>query len=240
MFYLGYVKDLNKNSTAIKDWAKDDRPREKFFLKGPAALSNAELLAILLGNGTRMKSAVDLAREILKKINNDPAQLGRLTVNELLKIKGVGPAKAITIAAALELGLRRQAGILPEKEQVDSSLDIVHYLQHMLGNNTREVFAIVLLNQASHIIHFEVISEGGITATVADPRIILRKALEKEAVKIILCHNHPSGNLSPSRADKLLTKKLSEAATLMDMEILDHVIVGSSGYYSFADNGMIP
>lgn len=240
MFYLGYMKDLNKNSTAIKDWAKDDRPREKFYLKGGAALSNAELLAILIGKGTKLRSAVDLAREILRSINNDPAQLGRLTVSELVKIKGVGPAKAITIAAALELGLRRQAGLLPEKQQIGSSLDIVHYLQSMLGNNSREVFAIVLLNQASHIIHFEVISEGGITATVADPRIILRKALEKEAVKIILCHNHPSGNLTPSRADKLLTRKLSEAALLMEMDVLDHVIVGPSGYFSFADNGMIP
>lgn len=240
MFYLGYMKDLNKNSTAIKDWAKDDRPREKFYQKGASALSNAELLAILLGKGTRLRSAVDLAREILKTIDNDPAQLGRLTIPELVKIKGVGPAKAITIAAALELGLRRQAGLLPEKQQVGSSRDIVDYLQGMLGNNSREVFAIVLLNQASHIIHFEVISEGGITATVADPRIILRKALEKEAIKIILCHNHPSGNLTPSRADKLLTKKLSEAALLMEMEVLDHVIVAPSGHYSFADNGMLP
>lgn len=240
MFYLGYMKDLNKNSTAIKDWAKDDRPREKFHLKGASALSNAELLAILIGKGTKLRSAVDLAREILKKINDDPAQLGKLTVTELVKVKGVGPVKAVTIAAALELGLRRQAGLLPEKQQVGSSLDIVHYLQSMLGNNNREVFAIVLLNQASHIIHFEVISEGGITSTVADPRIILRKALEKEAVKIILCHNHPSGNLAPSRADKLLTKKISEASVLMDMEVLDHIIVGPSGYYSFADKGMLP
>lgn len=239
MFYLVYMKDLNKNSTSIKDWAEDDRPREKLRAKGSASLSNAELLAILLGKGTRLKSAVDLAREILKGINNNPAHLGRLTVEELLKTKGVGPAKAITIAAALELGLRRQAGQLPEKKQIDSSRDIVQYLQGMMGSNNRELFAIVLLNQASHIIHFEVISEGGITATIADPRIILRKALEKEAIKIILCHNHPSGNLEPSRADEQLTRKLSSAALIMDMQVIDHVIVSSTGYYSFADQGML-
>jgi DNA repair protein RadC len=239
MFYLELMKDLNKNSTSIKDWAKDDRPREKLHSKGPAALSNAELLAILLGKGTRLKSAVDLAREVLKKINDNPAHLGRLTVEELLKTKGIGPAKAITIAAALELGLRRQAGLLPENKPIDRSKDIVPYLQGMLGNNRRELFAIVLLNQASHIIHFEVISEGGITATVADPRIIMRKALEKEAVKIILCHNHPSGSLKPSRADEQLTKKLTSAALLMDMEVVDHLIVTAKGHFSFADEGLL-
>jgi DNA repair protein RadC len=239
MFYLGYMKDLNKNSTSIKDWAADDQPREKLRAKGAASLSNAELLAILLGNGTRDKTAVDLARDILKKVHNNPAELGRLTIEEFIKIKGMGPAKAITILAALELGIRRQAGLLPEKQQIEHSRDIVRYLQGMLGNNNREVFAIVLLNQASHIIHFEVISEGGITATVADPRIILRKALEKEAVKLILCHNHPSGNLKPSRADKELTNKLCSAAALMEMQVLDHVIVSPTGYFSFADEGLV-
>ncbi|MBL7728874.1 MAG: DNA repair protein RadC [Dinghuibacter sp.] len=233
------MKIVNKNSTSIKHWAKDDRPREKLRLKGPAALSNAELLAILLGNGTRERSAVDLAREIMQKVHNNPAQLGRLTVEELLKIKGIGPAKAITIAAALELGLRRQAGELPEKTTIHHSRDIVLYLQSMLGNQTRELFAIILLNQASHIIHFEIISEGGITATVADPRIILRKALENEAVKIILCHNHPSGNLKPSHDDKQLTSKISGAARLMDMQVMDHVIVSSTDYFSFADEGLL-
>lgn len=233
------MKIVNKNSTSIKHWAKDDRPREKLRLKGPAALSNAELLAILLGNGTRERSAVDLAREIMQKVHNNPAQLGRLTVEELLKIKGIGPAKAITIAAALELGLRRQAGELPEKTTIHHSRDIVFYLQSMLGNQTRELFAIILLNQASHIIHFEIISEGGITATVADPRIILKKALENEAVKIILCHNHPSGNLKPSHDDKQLTSKISGAARLMDMQVMDHVIVSSTDFFSFADEGLL-
>jgi DNA repair protein RadC len=233
------MKDLNKNSTSIKNWAKDDRPREKLRLKGPAFLSNTELLAILLGKGTRSKSAVDLAREILHRANNDPALLGRLTVEDLMKIKGIGPAKAITIAAALELGLRRQAGLLPEKTPIGHSRDIVHYLQAILGSARREQFAIVLLNQASYIVHFEVISEGGITGTVADPRIILKKALDCGAVRIILCHNHPSGNLRPSRADEALTRKLCSAASFFDIEIADHIIVSATGFFSFADEGLL-
>ena len=192
---------------SIKDWAKDDRPREKLLSKSPSALSDSELLAILINNGSRQKSAVDLAREMLNLGKNSLAELGRLSVKDLMTIKGIGEAKAITIAAALELGRRRQAAGFLEKTHVKHSADIALYLQSLLRDRTQEVFAVIFLNQANKINHFDIISEGGITRTVADPRIILKLALQHEAVSLVLCHNHPSGNLRPSRADEALTNK---------------------------------
>ncbi len=230
---------MQEQKYPIKEWAKDDRPREKLLSKTPAALSDSELVAILINNGNRTKSAVDLAREVLALGKNNLNELGRLTLNDLMTIKGIGHAKAITIAAALELGRRRQASGFLEKTQVKSSADIAYYLQTLLGDYQHEVFAVIFLNRANKIKHFEIISEGGITATVADPRLILKKALLEDAVSIVLCHNHPSGNLQPSKADVELTQKIKEAARYLDIRLLDHIIVSNEGFYSFADQGVL-
>ena len=203
----------------------DDRPREKLLNKGVAALSNAELIAILINNGSRNKSALELSKEILKLGKDNLNELGKLSIPEFQQVKGVGPAKAIIITAALELGRRRQAAAILDKPVVRSSRDIAQYLQVMLKDHRYEVFAIAFLNRANKINHFEIISRGGLTGTVADPRIILKKALEAEATSLVLCHNHPSGNLQPSRADEELTKKIREAASYFDIKLVDHIIV---------------
>lgn len=228
-----------ETKSTIKQWAKDDRPREKLIELGPDKLSNSELLAILIHNGTPKKSALDLAREVLKLGQDSLNELGRLSLKDLTKVKGIGEAKAVTIAAALELGRRRQAGDMLQKNLARNSKEIAGFLQEKLKDHKHEVFAVVFLNQASKILAMEIISEGGITGTVADPRIILKKALEKDAVKLVLCHNHPSGSLKPSQADELLTEKIKNAADFMDIKVLDHIIVSDEGYYSFADEGLI-
>jgi DNA repair protein RadC len=230
---------MQEHKYSIKQWSKDDRPREKLLSAGAENLSNSELLAILIHNGTRQKTAVDLAKEILKLGKDNLSELGKLSIKELMKIKGIGEAKAITIAAALELGRRRQVAAPLEKSAVKNSADIASYLQTKLKDKRYEVFAVLFLNRANKINRFEIISEGGITGTVADPRIILRKALEEDAVNIILCHNHPSGSLKPSRADEELKKKIKEAALLLDIAVIDHIIVSEDGYYSFADEGLL-
>jgi DNA repair protein RadC len=224
---------------SIKNWAKDDRPREKLLSLGAEALSHSELLAILIHNGTREKSAVDLAKEVLKLGKDNLNELGKLSVKELMKIKGIGQAKAVTIAAALELGRRRQVSSALEKQAITSSDQIARYLRPRLKDYRHEVFAVLFLNRANKINHFQIVSEGGITGTVADPRIILRMALEENAVNIVLCHNHPSGSLKPSRADEELTQKIKEAARFFDITVLDHIIVSEDGYFSFADEGLL-
>lgn len=233
------MESFNKSSTSIKSWASDDRPREKLLTKGSAALSDSELLAILIGTGTRQKSAVDLAREILLLGKNNLNELGKQSVNEFMNIKGIGEAKAITLSAALELGRRRQAGESLSKPGIRSSNDLGTFLQVTLKDYTYEVFSVVFLNRANKINHFEIISKGGITGTVADPRIIVKRALEEEATSIVLCHNHPSGNLRPSQADEELTLKIKEAAKYFDIRVLDHIIVSEEGYFSFADEGLL-
>lgn len=230
---------MQEHKYSIKQWSKDDRPREKLLSAGAENLSNSELLAILIHNGTKQKTAVDLAKEVLKLGKDNLGELGKLSIKELMKIKGIGEAKAITIAAALELGRRRQASAVLEKSVIKTSSDIAHYLQSKLKDHRHEVFAVLFLNRANKINHFEIISEGGITGTIADPRIILRKALEEDAVNIILCHNHPSGSLKPSRADEELTQKIKEAARYFDIAVLDHLIVSETGYFSFADEGLL-
>jgi DNA repair protein RadC len=230
---------MQEHNYSIKQWAKDDRPREKLLIHGPDHLSDSELLAILINHGTRNKTAVDLARETLLLGKNNLNELGKLTVRDLLKIKGIGEAKAITIAAALELGRRRQTSRYLEKIVVSASRDMADYLQSLLRDHRHEVFAVAFLNQANKVNHFEIISEGGITGTVADPRVILRKALEENAVSLILCHNHPSGSLRPSRQDEELTQKIKEAARWLDLKVLDHIIVSDAGYFSFADEGIL-
>jgi len=230
---------MQEQKYSIKQWAIDDRPREKLLAKGPAVLSNSELLAILILNGTGGKSAVELAQDVLRLGKDNLNELGKLSIKELTKIKGIGEAKAITIIAAMELGRRRQAVASIEKTIVTSSADVATYLQMSLRDYKHEVFAVIYLNRSNKINDFKIISEGGITGTVADPRIILKKALEEDAVSIILCHNHPSGSLKPSRADEELTHKIKEAAKYFDIKVLDHLIVGDDGYYSFADEGIL-
>ena len=229
---------MQDTKTTIKQWAADDRPREKLLLKGPEALSNSELIAILIGSGTSKKSAVDVAKELLTRSKQDINELAKLTLKDLMKTSGIGEARAVTIAAAMELGRRRKS-VKTRKNIVKTSTDIAHFFMAQLEDKLHEVFAVAYLNRANKINHLEVISEGGITGTVADPRIILKKALEYNAVNIVLCHNHPSGSLKPSRADELLTRKIKEAAQLLDMNVIDHIIVSEEGYYSFADEGIL-
>jgi len=228
------------STTSIKNWAQDDRPREKMMLKGIETLSNAELLAILINNGTKDKSAVDVAKELLSAVNHDLQHVGKLSVKEILKlkVKGIGEAKAIIIAAALELGVRRDAAF-KKKDVVIHSKDIAEYLKAKLQYKKHEVFAVIFLNRSNKVNHFEIVSEGGITGTVADPRIILKKALSYDAVSLVLCHNHPSGSVKPSRQDEDLTHKIKEAAKFFDILVLDHIIVSEEGYYSFADEGLL-
>ena len=226
-------------TSSIKNWSHEDRPREKLLRKSAGALSDSELLAILLINGYKNKTAVDLAREILQLGKNNLSELGKLSVKDIMKVKGIGEAKALMITAALELGRRRHATAYLEKDVIHESKDIANYLKVLLKDYRKEVFAVVFLNRANKINHFEIMSEGGITGTVADPRIILKKALEENAVSLILCHNHPSGNLKPSRADEDLTLKIREAARYLDIKVMDHVIVSEEGYFSFADEGLL-
>ncbi len=230
---------MQEHKYSIKQWAKDDRPREKLLSKTAQNLSDTELLAILIRHGTREKTAVELARETLKLARDNLNELGKLSVKELTKIKGMGEVKAITIAAAMELCRRRRHSPLISKQVITNSSEIASFLQSRLGDHQHEVFGVLFLNRANKINHFEIVSEGGITGTVADPRIILKKALEEKAVSIVLCHNHPSGSLKPSRSDEELTFKIREAARFLDIKVLDHIIVSESGYYSFADEGLL-
>jgi DNA repair protein RadC len=225
---------------SIREWAKEDRPREKLMLQGPQQLSIAELLSILIQNGTKNLSALDVAKNLLLHANNNLHTLAGMSVPELVngKIAGLGPAKAVAIAAAMELGVRRKAAG-HFRTKIQSSRDVADYLQAQLEHRKQEVFAVVYLNRGNRILSLETISIGGLTGTVADPRIILKKALEQDATSLVLCHNHPSGNLSPSRADEQLTQKIKQAAALMDIQVLDHIIVSQEGYFSFADEGMI-
>src|SRR5436190_1433262 len=228
------------STKTIKNWAEDDRPREKMLLKGLESLSNAELLAILINNGTKEKTAVDVAKELLTVIENDLQQLGKLSVKEILKlkVKGIGEVKAISLAAALELGIRRDAAY-KKKDVVLHSKDIADFLRAKLQYKKHEVFAVIFLTRSNKVTHFEIVSEGGITGTVADPRIIIKKALAHDAVSVILCHNHPSGSVKPSRQDEELTQKIKNAAMFFDIKVIDHIIVSEDGYYSFADEGII-
>ena len=217
----------------------DDRPREKMQTKGAEAMSNSELLAILINNGNKEKSALALAKDVLALGQNNLNELGKLSLSDFQKIKGIGEAKAITIAAALELGRRRQSSELLLKATVRTSGEIANYLRVVLRDYTHEVFAVVFLNRANKILSFQIISVGGLTGTVADPRVILKKAIEAEATSIVLSHNHPSGSLKPSRADEELTEKIRQAAVFLDIRVLDHIIVSDEGYFSFADEGLI-
>jgi DNA repair protein RadC len=230
---------LMKKESGIKTWSKDDRPREKLLKKGPQALTDSELMAILIRIGNPKSNAIELARQILDSVQNNLHELGKRPLREMMKIRGIGEAKAMTIAAALELGRRRQSTMSLGKSTVKDSREVAGYLRSRLADYNYEVFGVLYLNQAGRMNHFEVMSQGGITGTVVDPRLIFKRALEIEAVSIIVCHNHPSGNLKPSKADEILTSKLSEGAKLLDIKLLDHIIVGDNGYFSFADEGLL-
>ena len=223
----------------IKSWAAEDRPREKLVLKGKAALSDAELIAILLGTGTASMSAVDVAKNILQAVNNDLNELARLTVKDLTKIKGIGEAKAITIVSALELGRRRKEVTTEDKPKITGSKDVYDLLKSELLDIPHEAFWILLLNRANRVIKKHQISQGGVAGTVADPKIIFKIALEELASGVILAHNHPSGNLNASQADIDLTKKLKESGKLLEIQILDHLIIAGKKYMSFADEGLM-
>ncbi|MFZ4740310.1 MAG: RadC family protein [Bacteroidales bacterium] len=224
----------------IKNWAEDDRPREKLMLKGKSALSDAELTAILIGSGNTEESAVELSKRILKSVNDNLIELSKLSINDLVKnFKGIGEAKAISIIAALELGKRRRSAEIIEKKKINSSNDAFELMHSMVSDSFYEEFWIIMLNKANKVIKYKSISEGGLTATVADPKKIFKLALENNATSLILCHNHPSGNLKPSEADIKITKQLKEAGLLLEISVIDHIIIGDDSYYSFADEGIL-
>ena len=222
---------------SIKQWSSSDQPREKLLHLGAKTLSEAELIAILMRVGTRNRSAVDVAKELLQQHENSLSGLAKLTVHELMKIKGIGEAKAVTIAAALELGRRRATEHAIQKTQISSSLDAYELIHSGMRDLTREEFWVILLDRRSRLIAVEEIHIGGMSAMVVDPKIIFQKALERKASSVILSHNHPSGSPSPSIEDIRLTEKVKLAGSYIDIKVLDHVIIGDGAYYSFADEG---
>jgi len=223
----------------INMWADDDKPREKLLLKGRTSLSDAELLAILIGSGSKGESAIDLCKRILGECDNNLFQLGKRNVSELIKYKGIGEAKAISIIAALELGRRRKENGAIKRIKIGSSQHVFEIFQGLIGDINHEEFWILLLNRANKVLGKERISHGGISGTVADSKIIFKVALDKMASSIILIHNHPSGNLKPSGPDISLTKKIKEAGQILEISVLDHLIIAENSYYSFADDGKI-
>lgn len=233
-------KDTVTAHISIKDWSDDDRPREKLMLKGKHALSNAELLAILLGSGSRSRSAVDLAKEILRSVDNNLKELGKVSIDELIsRFHGVGEAKAITIAAAMELGRRRGLTEIKNRPEIRGSRDAYNVLAPLLADLHHEEFWVLMLNRGNQVLKRIQVSLGGVSGTVVDAKIVFKKALAIPASAIILCHNHPSGNLRPSKPDIEITKKIKAGAELIDIKVLDHLIISERGYFSFADEGMM-
>ncbi len=237
---ISYFSKVKTSSyLGIKSWAEEDRPREKLLLKGKAALSEAELIAILIGSGTPSVSAVELSKQILNSFNNSLHELARLSVKDLMKFKGIGEAKAISIVSALELGRRRKESEITKKPKITSAADVIDLVKGELLDLPHEEFWMLLLNRSNLVIKKQLISSGGVSGTIADPKIIFKSALEELASYIILIHNHPSGNLNPSQQDIQLTKKMSEAGKLLEIPVLDHIIFTNEGYYSFADEGIL-
>lgn len=229
----------SEKSFSIKSWSEDDRPREKLLHKGKSALSDAELLAILIGSGSREESAVDLCKRILSDKENQLKMLSKMSVEELQTYKGIGEAKAISIVAALELGKRHGNAELPIFPKVTSSRDAYYVLKSVIGDLAHEEFWALLLDNSNKVINKHQVSKGGITSTIVDMRLIFKKALSCGAVSIILAHNHPSGTLKPSRLDIKLTEKIKKAAELIDFKLLDHIIVTEKSYFSFADEQLL-
>jgi DNA repair protein RadC len=226
-------------SFSIKQWNEDDRPREKMLLKGRQALSDAELIAILIGSGNREESAVALSQRILAAASHNLNEFGRLAISDLTKFKGIGEAKAITIAAAMELGRRRRGEEALQKKKIHSSQTVFEHLQPIIGELPHEEFWIVYLNNSNRVLQIHQLSKGGITGTVVDIRLVFKMALELRSVALILAHNHPSGTLKPSQADIQLTKKLKLAGESLDIKVLDQLIVTEKAYFSFADEQMM-
>ena len=226
-------------SMPITSWNEEDRPREKMLLKGKSALTDAELVAILIGSGTVGMDAIELGKQILKSVDGNLSELGRRTLNDFMKFKGIGEAKAITIAAALELGRRRQFSDMMQRDSITCSRDANDAILPQLIDLPNEEFWILMLNRASHIISRHRVSIGGVSGVVVDAKMVFRPAIEALASSIILIHNHPSGNLKPSQKDIELTRKLRKAGESLDVTVADHVIVAHTGYYSFADEGML-
>ncbi|MFQ3239196.1 MAG: DNA repair protein RadC [Olleya marilimosa] len=226
-------------SFSIKNWSQDDQPREKLLYKGKVALSDAELVAILIGSGNRQESAVALCKRILASTDNNLSQLGKLSIKQLMEFKGIGEAKAITIIAALELGRRRRGGEALDKMKITSSKSVFELMQPVIGELPHEEFWIIYLNNSNKVIHKNQLSKGGITGTLVDTRLVLKTALEVGAVGLILTHNHPSGTLKPSQADKDVTSKLKIAAQSLDIKVLDHLIITEQSYFSFADQSIL-
>ncbi len=231
--------DEYTNRTPIRNWAEDDRPREKFLMKGRLSLSDAELLAILLVSGTRSESAVDLAKTVLMHARFNLAELSKMSISNLVAIRGIGQARAIAILAALELGRRRNESDVLTREKISRSRDAYEIFRSTMGDRPYEEFWIILLNRANKVLQKCNISEGGISGTVVDPKKIFKISLDHHASAIILGHNHPSGVVTPSEADERITKKICDAGALLDIAVLDHLIIGEDTFYSFADEGML-
>ena len=228
------------NSFTIKSWSDHDKPREKLLNKGSLSLSDAELIAILIGSGNREESAVKLCQRILASVDNNLSELGKLSIKQLMEFKGIGEDKAITIVAALELGRRRRGEEALNKKKITSSASVFELMQPIIGELPHEEFWIVYLNNSNKVIQKHQLSKGGITGTMVDVRLVLKTALEVGATGIILAHNHPSGTLKPSEADKQLTNKIKKAADFFDVKVLDHLIITPDGsFYSFSDNGLL-
>jgi len=233
------MSNYQQKHTSIKAWAEDDRPREKFILKGRSALSDAELLAIQLGSGSRNESALDLAKRILASVGGSYKRLAKLSVEELIEFKGIGNAKAINILSALEIGRRREDRDENNKVVINNSNKIYKEFYTILNDIDHEEFWCMFLNTSNGVIRKEKISKGGIDSTIVDVRVVLKRALLLSATAIVLIHNHPSGNVKPSQSDKVITKKLNEASSLMSISLLDHIIIGDKKYYSFSDEGVL-
>ena len=225
--------------TSIKSWAEDDRPREKLLLKGKRALSDVELIAILISSGSRNESAVDLSKRILSSIDNNLNKLGKLSVTDLTKFKGIGDAKAISIITALELGRRRRLEEALELQMISSSKAVFNIMQPLIGELQHEEFWVIYLNNSNKVLYKNLLSKGGLTGTLVDVRLVFKKAIELYATAIILCHNHPSGKLKASNGDKLITNKLKQAGEILDIKVLDHLIITENSYFSFADESLI-
>ena len=238
---MSYKPKIMKPNTiqSIKNWATSDRPREKMLEKGREALSDAELIAILIGSGNNTESAVDLSRRILKDADDNLILLSQLSINELMSYNGIGTAKAVSIAAALELGRRRRFAEAAQQTKISNSKDAFEYFYMRMSDLEHEQFWIMLLNPANKVIKITRVSVGGVNGTSADPKRIFKIALENNATALMLCHNHPSGSVMPSEHDKAITRNLVNGGKLLEIKILDHIIVGIDNYFSFADSGMI-
>ncbi len=236
--YLSTKMETYRPIKGIRSWAEDDRPREKLLLKGKSVLSDAELIAILIGSGNTEETAVDLSKRILQSLNNNLSELAKLTVKDLMQFKGIGEAKAISIIAALELGRRRKDSEPEKRVKITDSQTAFDVIYPHLGDLNHEEFWVIFLNRANAVIGKQNISKGGVSGTVVDPKVVFKMAVQFPASGIILAHNHPSGNLKPSQADHQLTRKLKEAGKALDIPVLDHLIIGERDYFSFVDEGV--